>query len=73
MFGFGGADVNGILKGQKRVSQIVYTLAPSRPGSHVFSDVTLPDGTIIRRVDEAVHQKALDNVNRRFREIINAD
>lgn len=52
---------------QGKKDKIVYSLRPSKPGQATFSDVRLPDGTIIRRVDESVHQRALENAARAFR------
>lgn len=47
---------------------VIYTLQPSKAGRATFSDVRLPNGTIIRRVDESVHRRALRNVARAARE-----
>lgn len=52
----------------KRKPDLVYSLKPSKPGRGVFSDVRLPDGTIIRRVDQAVHERALKAAAKRFKE-----
>lgn len=65
--------MRGILQNDKPTSRVVYTSSPSRLGNAVFSDVKLPDGTTIRRVDEAVRRKALDNANRQYRQILNAE
>lgn len=48
--------------------KVSYTLKRSKPGQATFSDVILPDGKIIRRVDEAVHRRALSNVSRTYKE-----
>lgn len=49
------------------VVTVSYSLRPHRKGQSPFSDLKLADGTIIRRVDESVHQKALERVNSAFR------
>lgn len=54
--------------GKSPAKKVVYTLKPSKTGQSTFSDVKLPDGTTIRRVDESVHRRALGNVSRAFRE-----
>ena len=46
---------------------VTYSLRPHKKGQSPFSDIKLADGTIIRRVDESVHQKALQRVNSAFR------
>lgn len=50
---------------------IVYVRRPARAGEPAVSSVTLSDGTIVRRVDETVHQRALANASRRYREGLN--
>lgn len=47
---------------------ISYTLKRSKPGQSVISDVVLPDGKIIRRVDEGLHRRALLNAARVYKE-----
>ena len=58
------AKVQGV---SKMAGKGVYTLRPPKAGRPTFSDVNLPDGTIIRRVDESVHQRALENASRAFK------
>ena len=42
-----------------KTGKVFYTLGPSKEGQPPFLDIKLPGGTIIRRVDEAIHRKAL--------------
>ena len=49
-------------------SRVFYRLRPSREGLPPFSDIRLPDGTIIRRVDETVHKRALSNAAKALKE-----
>ncbi len=57
-------------KTEKRGTQekVVYSLKPAKEGRTTFSDVKLPNGTTIRRVDESVHRRALTNVSRAAKE-----
>lgn len=48
--------------------KVTYILRPHRPGQATFSDIQLPDGTVIRRVDEDVHRRALRNAEEPTRE-----
>ena len=43
----------------RKTGKVFYTLRPSKEGQPPFLDIKLPGGTIIRRVDEAIHRKAL--------------
>ncbi|RUM24651.1 hypothetical protein EFQ99_13265 [Rhizobium vallis] len=52
----------------RKSGKVFYTLRPSREGLPPFSDIRLPDGTIIRRVDETIHKKALSNATRALKE-----
>lgn len=47
--------------------KVHYTMQPKKAGRATFSDVKLPDGTIVRRVDESVHKRALSNAARAYR------
>jgi hypothetical protein len=57
-------------KSIKQISsgKVFYTLRPRKEGRPAFSDVKLPDGTVIRRVDESVHKRALSNAARAYKE-----
>ena len=48
----------------RKSGKVFYRLSPSREGLPPFSDIRLPDGTIIRRVDEAIHRRALSKAAR---------
>ena len=48
--------------------KITYSLQPHKAGRSTFSDVKLPSGETIRRVDQSVHQRALDNASRLYKE-----
>ncbi|MBX5169157.1 MULTISPECIES: hypothetical protein [unclassified Rhizobium] len=52
----------------RKSGKVIYTLRPSREGLPAFSDIKLPGGTIIRRVDEALHRKALSNATKALKE-----
>ncbi|MDC7744139.1 MULTISPECIES: hypothetical protein [Rhizobium] len=52
----------------RKSGKVFYTLRPSREGLPPFSDIRLPDGTIVRRVDETVHKRALSNAARALKE-----
>ncbi|ANM02217.1 hypothetical protein AMC78_CH00049 [Rhizobium phaseoli] len=52
----------------RKSGKVFYRLSPSREGLPPFSDLRLPDGTIIRRVDEAIHRKALSKAARTLTE-----
>ncbi|PDS79367.1 hypothetical protein [Rhizobium sp. L43] len=52
----------------RKSGKVFYTLRPSREGLPPFSDIRLPDGTIIRRVDETVHKRALSNAAKALKE-----
>ncbi|WHO73549.1 hypothetical protein [Rhizobium sp. BT03] len=52
----------------RKSGKVSYTLRPSREGLPPFSDIRLPDGTIIRRVDETVHKRALSNAAKALKE-----
>jgi hypothetical protein len=52
----------------RKTGKVFYTLRPSREGQPPFLDIKLPGGTIIRRVDEAIHRKALSNAARTLKE-----
>ncbi|ANL32178.1 hypothetical protein AMC82_CH00047 [Rhizobium phaseoli] len=52
----------------RKSGKVFYRLSPSREGLPPFSDLRLPDGTIIRRVDEAIHRKALSKAARALTE-----
>jgi hypothetical protein len=52
----------------RKTGKVFYTLRPSREGQPPFLDIRLPGGTIIRRVDEAIHRKALSNAARTLKE-----
>ncbi len=47
---------------------VVYSMRSAKEGQSAFSDVRLPNGTIIRRVNEAVHKRALANAAKAFKE-----
>lgn len=47
---------------------VSYTIKPSKPGKATFSNVVLPNGQIIRHVDEQVHRRALSNASRVYKE-----
>ncbi|WP_454852963.1 hypothetical protein [Rhizobium binxianense] len=47
-----------------KTGKVFYTLRPSKEGQPPFLDIKLPGGTIIRRVDEAIHRKALSKAAR---------
>lgn len=55
-------------KFKNAAGKISYSLKPAKIGRSTFSDVKLPDGTIIRRVDEEVHKRALSNAARAYKE-----
>ncbi|ACI57240.1 hypothetical protein GGI64_003204 [Rhizobium leguminosarum] len=52
----------------RKSGKVFYMLSPSREGLPPFSDIRLPDGTIIRRVDEAIHKRALSNAAKALKE-----
>ncbi|MBB4479685.1 hypothetical protein [Rhizobium etli] len=52
----------------RKSGKVFYMLRPSREGLPPFSDIRLPDGTIIRRVDETIHRRALSNAARALTE-----
>ncbi|WP_037079141.1 hypothetical protein [Rhizobium sp. CCGE 510] len=52
----------------RKSGKVIYTLRPCREGLPAFSDIKLPCGTIIRRVDEALHRKALSNATKALKE-----
>ncbi|EJC81923.1 hypothetical protein Rleg4DRAFT_3613 [Rhizobium leguminosarum bv. trifolii WSM2297] len=52
----------------RKSGKVFYTLRPSREGMPPFSDIRLPDGTIIRRVDEIIHKRALSNAAKALKE-----
>jgi len=52
----------------RKSGKVFYTLRPSREGRPPFSDIWLPDGMIIRRVDETIHKKALSNAAKVLKE-----
>ncbi|WP_042117679.1 hypothetical protein [Rhizobium etli] len=52
----------------QKSGKVFYMLRPSREGLPSFSDIRLPDGTIIRRVDEALHKRALSNAAKALKE-----
>ncbi|MBX5000516.1 hypothetical protein [Rhizobium lentis] len=52
----------------RKPGKVFYTLRPSREGLPAFSDIRLPDGTIIRRVDETIHKRALSNAAKALKE-----
>ncbi|SCB61426.1 hypothetical protein GA0061105_11815 [Rhizobium aethiopicum] len=52
----------------RKSGKVFYMLRSSREGLPPFSDIRLPDGTIIRRVDETVHQRALANAAKALKE-----
>ncbi len=51
----------------KRFNPVVYLLKPARDGMRAFSDVRLPNGTVIRQVDRRIHLAALARAARIFR------
>ena len=61
-------DVSNVSAKSKRNSKIIYTLKPHMAGRGVFSDVEMPDGTIIRRVDQSVHEQALKAASKAYKE-----
>jgi|GEM_PF-2085377 len=42
-------------------SKVVYPLDSTGDAKQVFSDIRLPDGSIVRKVDARVHEQALQN------------
>lgn len=52
----------------RKTGKVFYTLRPSKEGQPPFLDIRLPGGIIIRRVDEAIHRKALSNAARALKE-----
>lgn len=52
----------------RKSSGIFYTLRPAKEGQPAFADVRLPGGITIRRVNEAIHRKALANAARTLKE-----
>lgn len=52
----------------QKSGKVFYTLRPSKEGQPPFMDIKLPGGTIIRRVDEAIHRKALANAAKALKE-----
>ncbi|MBB4291538.1 hypothetical protein GGE16_003608 [Rhizobium leguminosarum] len=56
------------MRESRKSGKVFYTLRPSREGLPPFSDIRLPDGTIVRRVDETVHKRALSNAARALKE-----
>ena len=52
----------------RKSGKVFYTLRPSREGLPPFSDIRLPAGTIIRRVDETIHKKALSTAAKALKE-----
>ena len=52
----------------RKTGKVFYTLRPSKEGQPPFLDIKLPGGTIIRRVDEAIHRKALSKAARELKE-----
>ena len=52
----------------RKSGKVFYTLRPSREGLPAFSDTKLPGGTLIRRVDEAIHRQALSNAAKALKE-----
>ncbi|OQP86187.1 hypothetical protein BTR14_12435 [Rhizobium rhizosphaerae] len=56
-----------IKKGDNRISYVLTSLKPGRPQS-TFTNVILPNGQVIRHVDEQVHKRALENAARVYKE-----
>ncbi|EJB04877.1 hypothetical protein Rleg9DRAFT_3740 [Rhizobium leguminosarum bv. trifolii WSM597] len=52
----------------RKSGKVFYMLRPSTEGLPPFSDIRLPDGTIIRRVDETIHKRALSNAAKALKE-----
>ncbi|OWV71254.1 hypothetical protein ATY77_12005 [Rhizobium sp. R634] len=52
----------------RKSGKVFYMLKPVREGLPPFSDIRLPDGTIIRRVDVAIHKRALSNAAKALKE-----
>ncbi|EJZ20752.1 hypothetical protein NE852_21930 [Rhizobium sp. Pop5] len=52
----------------RKSGKVFYALRPPREGLPPFSDIRLPDGTIIRRVDETIHKRALSNAAKALKE-----
>jgi len=52
------------MKVSQKSGKVFYALRPSKDGRPPFSDVNLPGGLVIRRVDEAVHKLALSNARK---------
>jgi hypothetical protein len=52
----------------QKSGKLFYRVRLAREGQPPFVDIRLPDGTIIRQVDEALHRKALSNAARALKE-----
>lgn len=46
---------------------VIYTMTAQAPEGRVFSDVKMPNGMTIRRVDVNVHREALKNASKAIR------
>lgn len=56
------------MKGKHPEGKVYYSLKPGKEGRSTFSDVRLPNGDVVRRVDESVHKRALSNAARAYKE-----
>lgn len=53
---------------KKSGQSVSYILKASKRSKGAFSNVVLPNGQIIRQVDERVHQRALFNASKVYKE-----
>lgn len=67
-----GMDEGSTTMNRAKKTKVVYMRRAGKAGEPLFSSVALPDGTIVRRVDETVHLRALANADRRYREKLDA-
>jgi hypothetical protein len=50
-----------------KAKRVIYTITARPSDGKVFSDVDLPNGVTIRRVDANVHREALKNASKAVR------
>ncbi|KQT85565.1 hypothetical protein [Aurantimonas sp. Leaf443] len=59
---------NSVKDSKETKPKVVYSLRTAKAGQGVFTDIRLPDGTILRQVDRSVHERALQNASKRYLE-----
>jgi hypothetical protein len=56
------------MRGLRQTAKVFYVFRPLREGQAPMTDMRLPGGLRVCRVDEAVHRKALSNAAKALKE-----